>query len=53
MPLLVRLATPTLLDIARHLAEWGAMVEVIEPRSVQAELARFRAELAGRYADGH
>jgi predicted DNA-binding transcriptional regulator YafY len=49
----VRLAAPTPLDIARHLAGWGAMVEVVEPRSVQAELARIGAELAGRYADGH
>ncbi|MFF5213077.1 helix-turn-helix transcriptional regulator [Streptosporangium sp. NPDC000396] len=49
----VRLAAPTPLDIARHLAGWGAMVEVVEPRSVQAELARIGAELVGRYADGH
>ena len=48
----VRLAAPTPLDIARHLAGWGAMVEVVEPRSVEAELARIGAELAGRYADG-
>ena len=26
------------------------MIEVVEPRSVQAELARIGAELAGRYA---
>jgi predicted DNA-binding transcriptional regulator YafY len=45
----VRLAAPTPLDIARHLAGWGAMIEVIEPRSVQAELARIGAELAGLY----
>ncbi|MFF5264510.1 helix-turn-helix transcriptional regulator [Actinomadura viridis] len=45
----VRLAAPTPLDIARHLAGWGALVEVVEPRSVQAELARIGAELAGRY----
>jgi predicted DNA-binding transcriptional regulator YafY len=49
----VRLAAPTPLDIARHLAGWGAMIEVVEPRSVQAELARIGAELAGRYASGH
>jgi predicted DNA-binding transcriptional regulator YafY len=49
----VRLAAPTPLDIARHLAGWSAMVEVVEPRSVQAELAQIGAELAGRYADGH
>jgi predicted DNA-binding transcriptional regulator YafY len=46
----VRLAAPTPLDIARHLAGWGAMIEVVEPRSVQTELARIGAELAGRYA---
>jgi hypothetical protein len=26
------------------------MIEVVEPRSVRAELARIGAELAGRYA---
>ncbi|MFI0424134.1 helix-turn-helix transcriptional regulator [Spongiactinospora sp. 9N601] len=45
----VRLAAPTALDIARHLAGWGALVEVVEPSSVQAELARIGAELAARY----
>jgi len=45
----VRIAAPTPLDIARNLAGWGAMVEVIEPRTVQAELARIGAELAGQY----
>jgi hypothetical protein len=35
--------------IARNLAGWGAMIEVVGPRSVQAELARIGAELAGRY----
>jgi predicted DNA-binding transcriptional regulator YafY len=48
----VRLAAPTPLDIARHLAGWGAMIEVVEPRSVQAELARIGAELAARYTSG-
>jgi predicted DNA-binding transcriptional regulator YafY len=48
----VRLAAPTPLDIARHLAGWGAMIEVVEPRSVQAELARIGAELARRYTSG-
>jgi hypothetical protein len=43
----VRIAAPTPLDIARHLAGWGAMIEVIEPPSVQAELARIGAELVG------
>lgn len=45
----IRLAAPTPLDIARNLAGWGAMIEVVEPRSVQAELARIGAELAARY----
>ncbi|MGX7673151.1 helix-turn-helix transcriptional regulator [Plantactinospora sp. DSM 117369] len=49
----VRLAAPTALDIARHLAGWGALVEVLEPPSVRAELARIGTELAARYsADG-
>ncbi|HEU4539658.1 MAG TPA: YafY family protein [Jiangellaceae bacterium] len=48
----VRLAAPTSLDIARNLAGWGAMVEVVEPQSVKAELARIGAELAERYAAG-
>jgi predicted DNA-binding transcriptional regulator YafY len=45
----VRVAAPTPRDIARNLAGWGAMVEVTEPRAVQAELARIGAELAGQY----
>jgi predicted DNA-binding transcriptional regulator YafY len=45
----VSLAAPTPLDIARHLAGWGAMIEVVEPRSVRTELARIGAELAARY----
>ena len=45
----IRLAAPTPLDIARNLARWGAMIEVAEPRSVQAELARIGAELTARY----
>jgi predicted DNA-binding transcriptional regulator YafY len=48
----VRVGAPAPLDIARHLAGWGAMVEVTEPESVRAELARIGAELAGRYAAG-
>lgn len=47
----VRVAAPTPLDIARHLAGWGAQIEVLEPPSVQAELGRIGAELAGRYAE--
>ncbi|MFE9656260.1 helix-turn-helix transcriptional regulator [Micromonospora sp. NPDC006431] len=49
----VRLAAPTPLDIARHLAGWGTLIEVIEPRSVQDELARIGAELVSRYPGGH
>lgn len=45
----VRLAAPTPLDIARNLAGWGAMIEVVEPRSVQALLARIGTELASQY----
>jgi predicted DNA-binding transcriptional regulator YafY len=45
----IRLAAPTPLDIARNLAGWGATIEVVEPRSVQAELARIGAELTARY----
>ncbi|MEO3859122.1 WYL domain-containing protein [Acrocarpospora sp. B8E8] len=45
----VRLGAPTPLDIARHLAGWGALIEVLEPRSVQAELARIGSELVSRY----
>jgi hypothetical protein len=48
----VRLAAPTPLDIARHLAGWGATIEVVEPPSVRHELARIGTELAGRYAGG-
>ncbi len=45
----VRIAAPTPLDIARNLGGWGAMVEVLEPVSVQEELPRIGAELADRY----
>lgn len=46
----LRLAAPTPLDIARTLAGWGADVEVVEPGSVRAELARIGAELSARYS---
>ncbi|AYY13923.1 YafY family transcriptional regulator [Actinobacteria bacterium YIM 96077] len=45
----IRLAAPTPLDIARKLAGWGGMIDVVEPASVQAELGRIGAELASRY----
>ncbi len=48
----VRLAAPTPSDIARNLAGWGAMVEVLDPSSVQSELARIGGELVGRYGPG-
>jgi predicted DNA-binding transcriptional regulator YafY len=47
---LVALAAPTALDIARNLAGWGAMVEVVEPDTVREQLARIGAELATQYA---
>ncbi|MEV0701151.1 WYL domain-containing protein [Saccharopolyspora sp. NPDC050389] len=37
-------------SIAEQLAGWGAMIEVVEPESVRAELARIGLELAERYA---
>jgi len=46
----VRVAAPMALSIAEHLAGWGAAVEVLEPDSVKAELARLGAELVQRYA---
>lgn len=45
----VRIAAPTPLDIARTLAGWGTIIQVVEPPSVQAELARIGAELASCY----
>lgn len=45
----VRLGAPTAVDVARHLAGWGAMVEVVSPAAVRAELARIGAELVARY----
>lgn len=40
---------PHALDIARHLAGFGGAVEVVEPASVRAELARLGAELVARH----
>ncbi|MQY30562.1 hypothetical protein NRB56_61640 [Nocardia sp. RB56] len=45
----VRVGAPTALDIARHLAGWGTMIDVTEPEPVRAELARIGAELSARY----
>ncbi|MFI7618648.1 helix-turn-helix transcriptional regulator [Nonomuraea terrae] len=38
-------------SIAEQLAGWGAMVEVVEPESVRAELARIGRELTERHAE--
>jgi predicted DNA-binding transcriptional regulator YafY len=46
----VRVAAPTPLMIAQQLAGWGSLVEVEEPESLRAELARIGAELVERYA---
>jgi len=45
----VRIGAPTALDIARNLAGWGAMIEVLEPQRVIRELARIGGELAAAY----
>lgn len=46
----VRVGAPTAIDIARHLAGWGTMIDVVEPEAVQVLLARIGAELTARYA---
>ena len=46
----LRVGAPTALDLARNLAGWGALVEVVGPPSVRAELARIGQELTARYA---
>lgn len=43
-----QLSAPTALMIAQHLAGWGAAIEVVEPESVRAELARIGSELTAR-----
>ncbi|MCA5894866.1 WYL domain-containing protein [Isoptericola sp. NEAU-Y5] len=48
----VRVGAPTPLDVARHLAGWGAQADVEGPPEVQAELARLGAELVARYGPG-
>ncbi len=45
-----RVGAPTALDIARHLAGWGTLIEVERPSTVRAELARIGAELTARYS---
>ncbi|GAA3094057.1 WYL domain-containing protein [Kribbella aluminosa] len=46
----IRVTAATPLMIAQHLAGWGGSVEVVDPPSVQAELARLGRELTNRYA---
>ncbi|RMI35357.1 helix-turn-helix transcriptional regulator [Nocardia stercoris] len=46
----LRVAAPTALDLARNLAGWGGLVEVLEPAEVRDELARIGAELTAAYA---
>ncbi|GHF12521.1 transcriptional regulator [Amycolatopsis deserti] len=46
----VRLAAPTPLDVARNLAGWGGLIEVLDPEPVRAELARIGAELLAQYS---
>lgn len=48
----VRVAAPMAISIAETIAGWGATVEVLEPESVRAELARLGAELIARYGHG-
>jgi predicted DNA-binding transcriptional regulator YafY len=47
----IKVTAPTPLMIAQHLAGWGGSIEVLDPPSVQAELARLGRELATRYGD--
>jgi predicted DNA-binding transcriptional regulator YafY len=46
----VRVSAPTPTMIAQHLAGWGALIDVVEPDSVRAELSRLGAELTSRYS---
>ncbi|MGW7684777.1 helix-turn-helix transcriptional regulator [Kribbella sp. NPDC054772] len=45
----LEVTAPTPLMIAQHLAGWGGSIEVVDPPSVQAELARLGRELTDRY----
>lgn len=47
----VRVAAPTPLDVARHLAGWGAQAEVLGPPPVRAELGRLGAELVAAHGE--
>jgi predicted DNA-binding transcriptional regulator YafY len=46
----VRVGAPIPLDLARHLAGWGGLVDVEGPAEVRHLLARIGAELSERYA---
>ncbi len=45
----VRVAAHTPRSVAEQLAGWGALLEVVEPEVVRAELARIGGELVARY----
>ena len=45
----LRVAAPTPLDVARHLAGWGGLVAVLDPPEVRAELSRIGAEIVAAY----
>ncbi|WP_069164372.1 helix-turn-helix transcriptional regulator [Nocardia altamirensis] len=45
----VQVTAPTAWMLAQQLAGWGADIEVVEPESVRAELARIGAELVTAY----
>ncbi|MEU8531137.1 MULTISPECIES: helix-turn-helix transcriptional regulator [Streptomyces] len=47
----VQVAAPTALDVARQLAGWGGLLDVLEPPAVREELARIGAELVRGYGD--
>lgn len=46
----VRVSAPATEVIARRLAGWGALIEVLEPPAVRTELAQIGSQLVERYA---
>ncbi|MDV3222140.1 helix-turn-helix transcriptional regulator [Intrasporangium sp.] len=46
----LRVAAPTPLDLARNLAGWGGLIDVLDPPSVRDHLARIGAELTSRFS---
>lgn len=48
----VRVSAHMPLSIAETIAGWGAAVEILEPDSVRAELARLGSELVAQYGNG-